>query len=246
MPPYRRKRCGSIRRSFALADASAEDEEQSHSVWLLADTRNLKAAWPKDAPKYPTNIKVYEQSKRYQNLWTQNNGTFHGWRAEPIEDLESREFTLSGGMDDLHQATWRSTKAIALTGKIQVWRESTDVKAFSLVPRWRWRFPVATRTFDVLSNQDGAIFEIRSREKGTEGGWRSEVVWSDEKLAPKGFSGTKGKACITCHRTAGDVLNVPGRIYMRERWGSDQTFSFRPYDESGNLIPGLPLEVLGR
>lgn len=213
-----------------MAEA-AEAEEDATGPWL--DASGLKAAWPTQL-KFPRGLRVYELDKVYQNLWTQNNGTYHGWRAEPIDDLESKEFTVSGGFDTIPQQTWRSTKAIVLPGKIDVWRELTDVSAFSLVPRWRWRFPVSTQTFDVLSNQDGAIFEIRSRTK-SEDGWDSKVVWSDEKLAPNGFQGTKGKACITCHQTAGDIFGVPGRIYRRERWGSDTVFSFRPFTENGQL-----------
>jgi hypothetical protein len=200
------------------------------------ETQEIQAA----LPDYVNGLKFYSMAPRYQKLYTMNNGTFHGWQADPLHD-EDFKFTLSGGMDAIDRSRWKSVKGLAVPegSRISVWKEPTDVRAFSLVPRWRWRFPVGTVAVDSLMS-GGKLFELRLQSR-TEDGWDSHVLKSPEN-APAGYHGA-GKACISCHQTTGQVMDVPGQIYRRVRWGDDFIFSWRPWKENGQLDYRWPLEL---
>jgi len=228
----------------ALAVAGDDD----NGPWLSKqETAAIKARWSKGLA-FPDNLKFYSLEPRYQNLWTQNGGRFKGWRADPITDYESRQFMFSGGMKDIDHRTWRSIKGLAIPDgkKIAAWKEDTDVRAFALVPRWRWQFPQGTIAYDVLFKVDAddwTIFEIRTQEK-LETNWSTgDVAFTDEKIAPKGFHGA-GQSCASCHSHAhGELLSVPGQIYLVARWGDDGRFSWRPFKDDGTLDTRWPLEM---
>lgn len=147
---------------------------------------------------------------------------------------------VSGGMVGL--TGWHSTKYVAIPGKVKVWKESTEVRAFSKVPRWRWEFPTDTEFFDVLSNDKGEVFEAR-KAKRLESGWKHEVVFKDESARPKGYAGLN-QSCASCHDTAATIHEVPGRIYLRVRWGDDGRFSWRPFNDNGTLDESWPLQKM--
>lgn len=215
--------------------ATADDDD---GPWLSREeTAKIKAAWPKGVP-FSKTLKFYSLAPRYQNLWTENNGTFHGWRADPLDD-EFHPFLVSGGMANIDASKWKSVKGLDIPEgeTISVWKESTDVRAFSLVPRWRWQFPEKTVAYDVLFSGDD-IFEIRTQER-TADGWETNIPHKDKSLAPLGYTGAG--VCSSCHSSVGSIQPVPGRIYLRERWGSDGRFSWRPYKEDGTLDERWPI-----
>ena len=215
------------------APSTADD-----SPWLSrAESKRVEAIWPK-ALTFPTNLRFYKLEPRYQNMSTMNNGRTKVRTIDPLHD-EFHPFLVSGGMHDM--TGWGSVKGLDIpTGKrIAVWEEDTDVRAFSLVPRWRWQFPQGTVAYDVLYTRNG-IFEIRTQER-TARGWSTKVLHKDAEAAPSGYTGLQ-QSCASCHDHAAEVVSVPGRIYMRARWGDDGRFSWRPFDESGNLDARWPIE----
>jgi hypothetical protein len=208
--------------------------------WLgRAETEAIKAAWPK-AIKFPPALKFYRLTPLYQSLSTTGGGRIQIRLPAPLED-GSLQFAKSGGMDGL--TGWSSVKGLDLGGKkIKVWEEPTDVRAFALVDRWRWRFPVGTVAYDVLRNRDGEVFTVRSMTR-EEDRWTAGVDFEDLKIAPTGYKPLR--ACARCHDgNPGAVVGVPGRIYMHVIWGDDQRFSWRPWrdDDATKLDRRWPLE----
>lgn len=186
--------------------------------------------------------RFYRMRRLYQAMSTTNNGRTQINVPTPIEEEEYHPFIVSGGMVGL--SGWRSDKAVSLPDgeRVIAWREETDVRAFALVNRWRWRFPDGTKFHDVLSTGAG-VFEVRTRERGSDG-WTTKVSFRDERNRPRGYEGL-AQACSSCHNNGntGAILDVPGRIYRRERWGSDTVYSWRPYDDGGSIDRSWPIEV---
>ena len=219
--------------------ATADGDERTAGPWLSsAEHQRIRSLWPVGVP-WGQRLKFYTLAPRYQNLYTMNNGTFHGRNIDPLHH-EQRTFTVSGGMTDVDASTWNSVKGLDIpAGKtIDVWEEYVDVLAYADVPRYRWSFPEGARAYDVLFNGTGDIFEIRTRTK-TEDGWLPEIVHRDKEAAPVGFRGASD--CTACHSHTAEVVNVPGRIYRRVRWGDDSVWSWRPFGDDGLLDTRWPL-----
>lgn len=208
--------------------------------WLnRADHERIKKTWPAKVD-FPKSLKFYDLPRRYQQMYTMGGGTQRFTISRELED-GSLDFQVSGGMSHIPGHLWSSYKGLAIADgkKIEVWRENTDVRAFSLVPRWRWRFPEGTVAYDALFNADGQAFEIRTMTRLAVGkGWESEIVYKNRAIAPKGFAGA-GATCGSCHSQPGNVVDVPGRIYMHTIWGDDGRFSWRPYKDSQGSFPEL-------
>lgn len=210
------------------------------SPWLSrAESAAVKQAWPKSLA-FPASLKFYSLPARYQRLYTMNNGAFKGRDIVDLHD-QSAAMAHSGGMEGI--TGWRSVKGLAIPGdkRISVWEEDTDVRAFALVPRWRWSFPSGTVAFDVLLNDAGKPFEIRTAEKTDDGEWAMRVAFRDKDQSPKGYAGIN-RSCRDCHSQPGAVMDVPGQIYRHVMWGSDQRFSWRPYTDSNTLDMRWPIE----
>ena len=130
---------------------------------------------------------------------------------------------------------------VYLPGPVQVWQERTQTVAGGLLPKWRWRFPVGTVFVDVLTS-DGKVFEVRQREKKSDG-WASSTLYRSERYKPVGYKGP-GKACAECHDKAGASLQYG--ITVR---GDDGVFSWSPFvegkidvEESLTLRTDWPIE----
>ena len=187
----------------------------------------------------PKEAKAYSLTPLYQQMYTMNNGRSRFNVKTGIDADWPMDLRVSGGFAGL--SGWRSEKRILLPkgGKIAVWSEDTDVRAFSLVPRVRWQFPLGTVTYDILSTDKG-VCEVRSRTK-TEDGWMSKVLLRNEDAAPNGYHGA-GRACASCHDRAGGLAGTRS-IYLHAIWGDDGVFSWRPYDASGNTLSEWPIET---
>ena len=203
--------------------------------WNAELTAKIKEAWPIEWPDPAP--KFYSLSRKYQNLYTMNNGTFKGRNIDPLHN-ETLQF--SGGMDGLQQ--WGSGKGLMIPAgkKILVWEEDTNVRALALVPRHRWKFPVGRVAYDVLLGK-AVIFEIRNQTR-TEEGWETKILYKEPKFAPVGYKGA-GQACANCHNQPSQIVERPGEIYLMVRWGDDGRFSWRPFDDAGKLDSRWPIST---
>lgn len=238
---------GVSRSAVPFAPASRKDaprQTADGSPWLSGQESDdlLAKLKAKDVPT--KGLKFYSLAPLYQKMYTINNGNSRFRDPTSIFDEEHDPFLVSGGMASLDRSTWRSVKGLAVPdgALIDVWLEEADVRAFSLTPRWRWKFPEGLVAYDVLLNADGDVFEVRTQTKAGED-WETKVYAKDASVAPPNYHGA-GQSCASCHSHTGEVVNVPGRIYMRERWGSDGRFSWRPYKDDGTLDARWPINVL--
>jgi len=240
---------------LALILGQAPVPVPENTPWLSAEEhRRMKAYWPKEVP-WGNELRFYSLAPRYQNLYTMNNGTFKGRDIDPLHH-EFHPFIVSGGMADIDPATWRSIKGLDIPKgkKIEVWEENVDVRAFALVPRWRWRFPAGTIAYDVLfrvEEKGWSIFEVRTQTK-TDTEWSDSDTWRPgpqgwkvsrdltAENSPPGYRGA-GASCVSCHNRPAEIVSVPGRIYLRSRWGDDGRFSWRPFRQDGQLDGRWPL-----
>jgi hypothetical protein len=159
--------------------------QEDDGPWLSrAEHKNLLAIMPKGVPITP-NLKFYRAQSVYQKMFTMNNGTAKFNVITPYE--EEHPWRASGGMHHVDPSAWRNVTGLDLPGKIIVWREDTDVRAFSLVPKWRWQFPTGTLAYDVLlriKNGKEHIFEVRVHEK-KETEWDNGTIYRPEVAIDK-------------------------------------------------------------
>jgi hypothetical protein len=142
--------------------------QEDGGPWLSeAEHKKILAMMPKGVP-VGKNLKFYKLQPVYQKMYTMNNGRSKFNDITPIEDVNP--WRVSGGLHHVDAKEWRNITGLELpdSSKIEYWQEDCDVRAFSLVPKWRWRFPKGTLAYDVLVRiRDGQehIFEVRVQEK---------------------------------------------------------------------------------
>lgn len=227
----------------------------SSALWYSPEqVEVVRKIWPAGV-EFPKTLKFYSLAPLYQKMYTMNNGRSRF--ADPTHishERELPEFTVSGGMttivgydqnsNPIHKIMdgWKSDKGFAFAGTLaEVWKEDTNVRAFSLVPRWRWKFKNGVIAYDVLSTDKG-VFEIRTQTR-TDEGWETKIAYRNLNNTNGGYKGLEdGQTCASCHSHTGELLSRPGQIYLWERWGSDGRFSWRPYNESGQLA-NWPIEL---
>jgi hypothetical protein len=168
---------------FALsASAFAQDDE---GPWLhKADQKKLLALMPEGVP-IGKNLKFYKLRQVYQKMYTMNNGRSKFNDITPFTDVDP--WRASGGMHHVDRKEWRNVTGLDLPGKIAYWQEDTDVRAFALVPKWRWQFPTGTLAYDVLLRvKDGKehIFEVRVHEK-RESDWDEGTIYRPKASTDK-------------------------------------------------------------
>lgn len=150
---------------------------QEDTPWLSqAEHKKLLALIPKGVP-VGKNLKFYKLRSVYQKMYTMNNGQSRINEITPIDDVDP--WRVSGGMHHVEQKEWRNVTGLDLPGKIEYWQEDTDVRAFALVPKWRWQFPKGTLAYDILLRvKDGKehIFEVRIQEKLADG-WDDGAIY---------------------------------------------------------------------
>ncbi len=225
---------------FTNRPSSSDPLTADGDPWLSREEEDeVEAAWPKGVAKI-AGMRSYSLAPLYQNMWTMNGGRSRFNVPTSIVGLEPSELSVSGGMVGVHG--FRSVKRLAIPKgrRILVWKEDTDVRAFSLVPRWRWKFPEGTVAADVLFNRRGRIFTIRTQTKSDDE-WMTKVLFNDEKEYPEGYAGLQ-QSCTSCHSKVAVLRTVPGHDYLHATWGDDGRYSWRPFDESGNLDTRWPIE----
>lgn len=165
--------------AFAFAQDAA-------GPWLpRADQKKLLALMPKGIP-VGKNLKFYKSDPVYQNMYTMNNGRSKFNVITPIDDVDP--WRVSGGMHHVDKKEWRNVTGLDLPGQIVYWQEDTDVRAFSLVSKWRWQFPTGTLAYDVLlrvKNGKEHIFEVRVHEKREED-WDEGTIYRPDVASAKG------------------------------------------------------------
>lgn len=125
-------------------------------------------------------------------------------RRVRIRDLRDKRWHTSGGMEGL---SFRSEKyrTIPVGEKVRVGIANISVKnslgSFQNNRGVVRTYPIGTRFDDLLFNDEGDLFEHRTREK-TEKGWRSFAPYRNEEARPKGYTGLK-VSCASCHEEAG-------------------------------------------
>ena len=151
------------RSSPPFAPSFAQEDE---GPWLSkAEQKKVLDMMPKGVP-VGANLKFYKLPFRlsenvHDEQWHLEIHRHHAARR-------GRSLAVSGGMHLVDRKEWRNVTGLDLPGKITVYQEDTDVRAFSLVPKWRWHFPTGTLAYDVLLRiKDGKehIFEVRVQEK---------------------------------------------------------------------------------
>lgn len=189
--------------AFLLTLCSTGFGQDDAGPWLpKADQAKLLTLMPEGVP-IGKNLKFYKSEPVYQKMYTMNNGRSKFNDVTPIDDVNP--WRVSGGMHHVDRKEWRNVTGLDLPGPIVYWQEDTDVRAFSLVPKWRWQFPTGTVAYDVLLRvKDGKehIFEVRVHEKreedwdegttyrpiaSTDNAERSEWTW---EFAGEGLSGS--------------------------------------------------------
>ncbi len=184
----------------------------------------------------------YNIPRRYQAMHTEDNGRSRYNIPTPPDGDWPSDLILSGGLQNVHG--WKSYKALDIPDgkKVLVWKEDTDVRAFSLVPMWKWQFPVGTRAYDVLVNDNDEVFEARTQVLGEDNDWQTKV-YRGEGAPPAGYNKDAMPACASCHNRAG--MRIGSRsIYLHAIWGYHGRFSWRPFDESGELDARWPVQYV--
>lgn len=163
-----------------LVVAASGFSQEDNGPWLSkAEHAKVLALMPKGVP-VGKNLKFYRLDPVYQKMYTMNNGRSKFNDITPIDD--AHPWKVSGGMHHVDQKEWRNVTGLDLPGPIVYWQEDTDVRAFSLVPKWRWQFPKGTLAYDVLLRiKDGKehVFEVRVHEK-REDDWDDGTIYRPE------------------------------------------------------------------
>jgi hypothetical protein len=171
--------------TLVLTLSAAGFAQDDNGPWLpKAEQKKVLDMMPKGVP-VGKNLKFYQCEPVYQNMFTMDNGRSRFNVITPVTDVDP--WRVSGGMHFSKQKDWRNVTGLDLPDKIVYWQEDTDVRAFSLVPKWRWQFPKGTLAYDVLIRiKDGKehIFEVRIHEK-EEDGWDAGTVYRPEASTDK-------------------------------------------------------------
>lgn len=204
------------------------------SSLLFADTSAVTAphpSWPHDVVA-PVGLKLYPPAQFGQYIVVRNGSPYHEWHhiraQDPATNVADRSnpnskapYHVSGGMDGLHG--WKSIK-LSNVAKKDVAVRTVNIPiagAGRRLPGVRWTFPDGAVFADLLTNDAGKPFELRTRTKEN-GKWKSVIAFADASAAPAGYKGA-GKACNVCHRDAGDSQKYGMMIR-----GDDTVFSFAP------------------
>lgn len=114
-----------------------------------------------------------------------------------------KKWHRSGGMTEDMKFTSRKFKSggkpVYELGGIEV---KNSFGHFQTEQGLRRTYPPGARFDDVLFNEHGVMFEHRVREKGADGKWRSRVIYRDEIVFPRGYTGLT-ESCASCHNQAG-------------------------------------------
>src|ERR1700686_4124024 len=171
--------------ALSLILATSGFGQNDAGPWLpKAEQKKLLAMMPKGVP-IGKNLKFYKCDPVYQNMFTMNGGRSKFNVITPVEDVVP--WRDSGGMHLVDKKEWRKVTGLDLPDKIVYWQEDTDVRAFALVPKWRWQFPKGTLAYDVLIRiKDGKehIFEVRVHEK-REDDWDDGTIYRPEAKTDK-------------------------------------------------------------
>jgi hypothetical protein len=181
--------------------------------------------WPKHIP-WP-DVTFYAPAKQVQRSAvtdTPQEGRYNeltvGWlprRSQPPYDVP-------GGLDHLNKNEWFAYPAVTKDGSVS-YQSQIDPFSGAFGGRLRRidrRFSPATTFFDVLTNADSQIFEIRALTYHTPGqAPEPMVLFADKTKAPEGYQRVSTNACIDCHKDAGSVAYASGNVV-----GSNFNFSF--------------------
>lgn len=166
--------------------------------------------WDSPVP-YPEGMQSYTATKYTQSIYVLNDRDTID--RVPIKKLEPK-WHQSGGMANI--SGWKSQKYRLIPESVRDYIGTIEVKnSFGHYQPNRGlkrSYPDGTRFDDVLTNDQGAVFEHRTRRK-SDGKWESEVAYRNVKARPDDYDGLK-QSCASCHNEAGSggyaVGLVPG------------------------------------
>lgn len=192
--------------------------EESSGPWLAAaeQKRLRKLLRELDVPA-SDRLKFYKTEPVFQKMYTMNNGRSKFNDITPSED--AHPWQVSGGMHHVDKTKWRNVTGLDLPSRIIYWQEDTDVRAFSLVPKWRWKFPTGTMAYDVLircqDGEDKNIFEVRVHEK-RETDWDDGTVYRPKVSVDAGERGEYtwefSDVGIAAHSVAYTVASISPKV----------------------------------
>ncbi|MSQ94206.1 MAG: hypothetical protein EXR98_06580 [Gemmataceae bacterium] len=225
--------CSLFAAALLLGLAASAPAQDDGGPWLpKAEQKKLLALMPKGVP-LGKNLKFYYSAPVYQNMFTMNNGRSKFNVITPITDVDP--WRVSGGMHHVDKKDWRNVTGLDLPGPIVYWQEDTDVRAFALVPKWRWQFPTGTLAYDVLLRvKDGKehIFEVRVQEK-------RETDWDDGTIyRPKASTDKADRYSWTWDFSGSDLkggssITYQGKIDPKARFVPTRTL----VTDGGNFTP---------
>lgn len=162
--------------------------------------------WPADLD-FPAGLSRYKRAAYTQAIAVTGPAEHLHIQYDEIKPihrllLENADWHQSGGMrgiagfrSDLYRNDAAAKQVTARIGNIRV-KNSQDY--FQNNRGWIAEYPNGSLFLDVLSNEkSGGVFEIRQRLK-KEGKWQSDVLFSDERERPVGYTGLT-KNCASCH-----------------------------------------------
>lgn len=210
-----------------------DGETNRHGSWLGHDEQErLRRLWPKNVSS--DGMVFYRQTQHSQRIAVTNDRPSLQWYHLGQHDYFGNaptmfnpnttkpEWAAPGGLYGVRG--WKSYTAAYLPEDPKVWKQPLPIADGGMIPGYLWSYPVGS-TFADLLVKDGRVFELRMREKRSDG-WDSFVAYKDAENAPSGYHGA-GKRCSECH-DRGPGLSEQYGITTR---GSDTVFSFNPFDE---------------
>lgn len=212
----------------------ADGDIPASGRWYTQDeTSKVAAMWPKDMPM-PDGLKFYWQTKLSQRIAVTNGSPSNDWYHEDRDDVFANaptsfnpnkhdpRWAAPGGLVGVN--SWESYTSMIMPSTPRTWVQPVPIANGGIIPGGvLWEYPIGTSFSDLLVS-NGKPFELRYREKRSDGQWDSYVAWKDASARPTGYVGA-GQRCAACHDLAG--ASEQYGITVR---GKDGTFSYLPFD----------------
>ncbi len=166
--------------------------------------------------EFPQGMFRYKSAANTQAIYRSGSFDRSAWRIDkiPRDNLEMK-WQVPGHLEGL--TGWKSTLYGLVPdggGERKELLPVTNRDGYTQYELGHKReFPIGTRFDDVLTNDDGDVFEHRIAEK-TAAGWERFITYRDAGARPAGYTPPRSRDCKSCHAEAGTggygVGLVPG------------------------------------
>lgn len=255
------KWCGkSLMRTYARAALSIVVllfAAPAYGQWLPDDAQAREAAlWKATGVELPAGLKFYRLPKMSQHLSIISD-THVNYPTSAVGQpvFDKLIWSAPGGLAWSDRSEWRNATAALFPTEIICYRTMTRVKNPSgyrqLNAVCRWVFPIGTVFADLQVRKHGGEewpFELRLREKGTDGEWHAKVYrpWGDEADLPAGTKRVKWQVPALDEKIAAKEYEAfiipdgvrPGDRFKESRLAfvSEGSDGFAPRRYSGNVV----------